>query len=1027
VELPPPIKNAGTRKHFRSIVLPNGLTALLVHDSRPQEDSPDGSDVDETDEEEEADDEDCSEEYEDMSTEGDEEDGEDDAPQMAFNAAAALCVEAGSLSDPENCQGLMHLLEHMVFMGSKKYPKENDFDDYVAKRGGYSNASTDLENTNFYFEVQSKHLWKALDKFAQFFVEPLISKNSLDREIKAVDSEATEARTKDYYRAELVMQKLIPASHPASFINWGDINTLRVVDPDTLHQMLHEYRRRFYVPSIMTLVVVSREPLDVMQQEVVEIFSQIPASPLGAPDYASLPPLHPYPSKYVQVEALEAKTVLDLSWGFPPMKKKEDYKRQPYNFISALMGHEGKGSLLSYLQSKQLAYSVETDSSMSNSCYESLKTEYSVSIKLNSIKDVPEVIAAVFYYLKMIGIPPKSCFDEFSLIAEEAFQCSVDEDSGDFAETVANLMTLYAPEDFIRGNQLFFDYDPELISKVLSELTPENLSICLTAKFDDFSGDDVLTEPFFGTRYKINDVPSDWLTRFKSPVPEGCSMHLPPPNKYLDPKHPVFTPNWPVPTEPDIPQEVECTGISGARLWRAFAHNYGLPLASVHLRFQLRDSLFTENKYAHETIALILSHLELKITEEKYDAALAKYAGSWTYTQRGLQLSTSGFSTKYEEFLSMLISPFRDSSYNSVDIEDRRNIIMRELYDQAVDPSNCQRQLLSFIGSTGTRMAASLLAGLQHVTAGDVAAMAPQLLRGAGVDALAQGVGADELSTTLLPNLQQHFPREGEPVLKPLPGYRLLPLGSHTVLLEPINRSNGNSAVTNYYQGRQGKLRDQVIMNLLELALQEPCFNILRTQDQLGYIVDCFYTNTSGMLGFNVLVEPQASKHSVAKVDARIEEFLKGQHKCIKAMKSEELATLKETLATSLSRVEESLEQEAERHWGEITSTQLLFDRKRAMVALVDKISKKELVKMFERLFDPKQKAFYRKISIQIPGVADEDKVNCPPSMKEVQDAGDSFIKLTEDKTQMFRTKYVTDLNKFIEQLEVKPYHPIVS
>ena len=51
----------------------------------------------------------------------------------------------------------------------------------------------------------------------------------------------------------------------------------------------------------------------------------------------------------------------------------------------------------------------------------------------------------------------------------------------------------------------------------------------------------------------------------------------------------------------------------------------------------------------------------------------------------------------------------------------------------------------------------------------------------------------------------------------------------------------------------------------------------------------------------------------------------------------------------------------------------------------MDKISKKELVKMFERLFDPKQKAFYRKISIQIPGVADEDKVNCPPSMKEVQ------------------------------------------
>ena len=43
-----------------------------------------------------------------------------------------------------SAQGLSHYLEHMLFMGSKKYPDENEYDSYLTKHGGASNAFTEL-------------------------------------------------------------------------------------------------------------------------------------------------------------------------------------------------------------------------------------------------------------------------------------------------------------------------------------------------------------------------------------------------------------------------------------------------------------------------------------------------------------------------------------------------------------------------------------------------------------------------------------------------------------------------------------------------------------------------------------------------------------------------------------------------------------------------------------------------------------------------------------------------------------------
>lgn len=57
-------------------------------------------------------------------------------------------------------QGLAHYLEHMLFMGSTKYPDENEYDSFISASGGSTNAFTECEYTLYHFDVLPQHLEK---------------------------------------------------------------------------------------------------------------------------------------------------------------------------------------------------------------------------------------------------------------------------------------------------------------------------------------------------------------------------------------------------------------------------------------------------------------------------------------------------------------------------------------------------------------------------------------------------------------------------------------------------------------------------------------------------------------------------------------------------------------------------------------------------------------------------------------------------------------------------------------------------
>ena len=75
----------------------------------------------------------------------------------------------------------------MLFLGTHKFPDQNEYSNFLSKNSGANNASTRERETNFYFSCSNNALYGALDRFAHFFIDPLFNESCTDRELHAVE------------------------------------------------------------------------------------------------------------------------------------------------------------------------------------------------------------------------------------------------------------------------------------------------------------------------------------------------------------------------------------------------------------------------------------------------------------------------------------------------------------------------------------------------------------------------------------------------------------------------------------------------------------------------------------------------------------------------------------------------------------------------------------------------------------------------------------------------------------------------
>ena len=136
-------------------------------------------------------------------------------------SAAALAVGVGHLYDPKEKQGLAHYLEHMLFLGTQKYPEVGSYKKYLDEHSGASNAYTSGNITNYFFQVSHDGFDEALDRFSDFFKAHLFDKQYAAREVKAVNNEHEKNKLNDGWRGNFVANLMSEPGHPLKQFGTG--------------------------------------------------------------------------------------------------------------------------------------------------------------------------------------------------------------------------------------------------------------------------------------------------------------------------------------------------------------------------------------------------------------------------------------------------------------------------------------------------------------------------------------------------------------------------------------------------------------------------------------------------------------------------------------------------------------------------------------------------------------------------------------------------------------------------------------
>lgn len=196
------------------------------------------------------------------------------ADMEASQAAASMVVNVGHFDDPVERAGMAHFLEHMLFLGTEKFPDSGEYHAFINRHGGNNNAWTGTEHTNFFFSINADVYEDSLDRFSQFFIAPLFNEELVDRERHAIESEFSLKLKDDIRRTYQVQKETVNPEHPFSKFSVGNLKTL-CGEESILREELVEFYRSHYSANIMTLCLVGPMPLDELKLLAEQYFSKV--------------------------------------------------------------------------------------------------------------------------------------------------------------------------------------------------------------------------------------------------------------------------------------------------------------------------------------------------------------------------------------------------------------------------------------------------------------------------------------------------------------------------------------------------------------------------------------------------------------------------------------------------------------------------------------------------------------------------------------------------------------------------------
>lgn len=854
--------------------------------------------------------------------------------KTAEKAAASMNIATGSYHEPNAWPGLAHFLEHMLFLGTERFPEPDAYQNFISQHGGSHNAFTSSRDTNYFFDVQPEHLNPTLERLAQFFIAPLFSPEYLEREVNAVHSEWSGTLQEDSRLRLTALRQAFNPEHPAARFSAGNKESLDI-SSNEMRQALLDFYTTYYTTGRMTLVVLGKESTQQLQAMVEAHFAAIKQSDaVNDPDWPELFKEEQLPA---QVDYLPLRQQRQLQLFFPISDQTANYRKKADRYLGGLLGHEGEGSLLATLKELNWATNLSAGTQM-NTGSEAL---FSITIELTPTGDEnrQEILALVFNHLALIkkeGIEIWR-YQEDAQLAANDFRFAEPSKASSLVTHLAMNLAHYPAKDVLRAHYIFDEFDPVLINSLLDQMTPQRLLVVRTSP--EVKADQV--GQWLPARFSINKLPA--TTNSNQTI---ASTHLPPANNYLPS-------NLALKKGDSAKQPQALTQEEGIEVWHGLDTSFNVPRARLFISLQNPQ---VANQLDQRLLArLTASWLNDQLNASAYPARLAGLNYSIYPHLRGLTLALGGFNAEQPRLVEQMLQELQAAKVNQQQFDRLKQQLKQNLQNQQRDRLVQQliRQLSDDLVAPGGWTIEEQLLALESLTAPQLSHFINQFTQQLYIQILAWGnISAEE---TLA--LGTEVKRQLKPQLKAkdvdLIQVKQIPAGQWN---KKLKLTHNDRALLFYIQGKDTSLEEEAKLRLVNQLQSAAFFHDLRTQQQLGYAV--FSNPLPLMQQQGVFYYVQAPKHEPDYLAEAIEAFLRADTQRLAQLNATDFEQNKRSLINNLVQEDQRLGERAERLWREVGNQRHDFGRRENLAAQIELLSQEDLLSFYDELMN-RQRGIY--------------------------------------------------------------------
>lgn len=904
-------------------------------------------------------------------------------------AAAGMSVNVGHFQDPEEIPGLAHFLEHMLFLGTEKFPDENEYGKYLNEHGGSSNAYTATEETNYYFDVAHQHLYGALERFSQFFIAPLFTATATSRELQAVDNEHSKNIQDDMWRFYQLEKTTSSPNHPYHKFATGDSKTLRDIPEESgidVRSALLDFHKRYYSANRMKLVILGKESLDVLENWTREMFNGVKNTNAPELKYDGNEPFSKNEcGRIFEIVPIKDLRTIDLSWHFGSLREK--YKERPMEYLGNLLGHEGPGSILSYLKTQGWANSLSAG--LSTACSDF--SIFRVSIDCTEIgitKHVEDIVSIVFEYISMMKKEGVQEWFMEEVINQRAceFRFASSTQPITLVSRVANNMHYYPKEHILSGSALIRSIDVKSIQELINGLTPDRMQLAIAHK--SMKPRAKLQETWYKTEYNMEKIESDRIEKWSSHSKSDKKVYLPKRNEFLPTDFEIrpFIPPKALKAKDlkIIPSQLlamtleetttmtlpnmentslvdslnQCTMKSVLESWDKNHDTLRPPVLvkateSMLLWFK-QDTHFRRPKisatvmikslacYESATAScaadLYCSLVKDVLNEFAYNAEVAGLYYNIEASITGLELGLGGFGHKLHVLLKRIMESMTNVSAFSQDhfARFKEQLFQRFQNWDKEQPYNHSIYNVSYLINVPRWHIQEKLDVLQSLSLDTIKTFVQNLLQNLQLEIFIHGNLSQDEAENLASIIDQGLSKPMEnsensnrraiyhsPVQRVV---QLMDKSQSYYMLPGLDVANTNSAIESIFQIGIDNVKTSALVAILSQIAKEPFFNELRTKQQLGYIVHTSFRNDVGVLSIRFVVQSNSTDPFI--MDSRIEDFIDYLGDLIhNKMDSKMFQSFINTVIASLLEKDKQLFTEARRWWNQIKKQTYHFSK----------------------------------------------------------------------------------------------------